>query len=238
MVSRLQDAVIKLAHADPTLRSALLAAVTDAQSPTAERKIRTASRTKPVLIAWPRDIWEKQAPNLLKVATPTTFPEIHGMVFPDDLFTALWYEDKDGNRLPMPDPDGGCDTPDGAESQHTQFALELRHGILVADEDGNYKDIGSGGSMYPNDLVTAMVRSGDWDVEGAIYVAGQACGRCLNVLCHHYDLDDSFAFGSPEYWETNTCCQMCVPVAGDPHPNSDDDYDLYRMWTDQQEREG
>ena len=140
------------------------------------------------------------------------------MVFPEPVFTILWDEDEDGNRLPYDLQDGSPEGPAGAHTQHSQFPHELNHSILLLTDDGS-EEVGRGGSTWPDDVVTAMVRSGDWTAADAILVAGQACGRCLNVLAHHYQgPDEGFPFGSEEYWKTNTCCKMCIPVAGDPHP--------------------
>ena len=74
-----------------------------------------------------------------------------------------------------------------------------------------------GESGYPDDLVTAMVRSGDWDAGDAIMTAGQSCERCMNVLCHHYlGPDEGYPYESEEYWGARTRCKMCDHVDNAP----------------------
>lgn len=200
----LRDAVIKLAYQEPALRSELLRALRRAEGPKfviaidLRKRARTAS--------------EAAATDLPDV------PEIEGLVFPETLFTQLWYEDEDGNRLEFTeDMLSAAKEPEGAHTQQSQFPNYLVHSVLLLTDEGS-KEAFRGESGWPVDLVTEMVRSGDWDAGNAILVAGQSCGRCMNVLAHHYGCGWGFAFGSEEYWEHNTCCKMCIPVAGDPHP--------------------
>lgn len=196
----LRDAVTKLAHQEPALRGSLLQALRRSELPRVVLAIdlRKGARTA------------SDAPAR---------PEIKGMVFPEPVFTQLWYEDEDGNRLEFTDDMlARAEEPEGAHTQQSRFPNTLHHSILLLTENGS-KELMRGESGWPDDTVTAMVRSGDWTAADAILVAGQACGRCLNVLAHHYQgPGEGFAFGSEEYWKTNTCCKMCIPLAGDPHP--------------------
>lgn len=148
-------------------------------------------------------------------------PEIEGLVFPDTMFDWLWYEDEDGNRIPTTEEhETTGEMPENAHTMHTRFPNELRESLYLLGEGGG--DLGSMSSTWSDDVVTAMVRSGDWTAQDAIMVFAQACERCMNVLWHHYDGRDGYPFGSDEYWRCNTCCQMCIPIAGDPHPNPND----------------
>ncbi len=180
-------------------------------------------------VAGPLSRWKQVAPNLVRCAYSAESkprPDIKGLKFPDKMFDWLWYEDKDFNRIPMPEGDMP-ETPEGAETQHSKFPNYLHHTVLLLLEDGTSKELLTGQSSWPDDLVTEMVRSGDWNAEGAIQVAAQSCERCLNVLLHHYDTGDhGYAFGSDDYWECNTCCDMCLPIAGDPHPNGTGDAEV------------
>lgn len=67
-----------------------------------------------------------------------------------------------------------------------------------------------GGSTYPNDLTTAMVRSNQFDVHRATLICAMSCERCLNVLYHEYMGDGhGYAEGSEEWNKCGTSCEFC-----------------------------
>lgn len=175
---------------------------------------------KPVVAAVARALFGPRL-RVARFVTPRPRPEIEGLTFPLEMFEWLWYEDKDGNRIETTEEhETTCVFPENAHTMHTQFPHELRHNISLM-EGG---ELGYGGSTWSDDVVTAMVRSGDWTAQDAIMVYAQSCERCMNVIAHHYGCGDGYPFGSDAYWETNTCCQMCLPIAGDPHPNPNERY--------------
>jgi len=172
-----------------------------------ERRILANALHAPILVARTRDWWLREAPNVYRFAREheKPRPEIQGLKFPPDLFTILWYEDAEGNRLEMPkEPEH----PEGAQYQHSQFPHVLRHSILRLNDDGTSSEVAVGESSFSEDLVNAMIRSGDWDVGDAIMVASQSCGRCGNVLANHYGLE-GYAADSDEFEKCNTRCGMC-----------------------------
>jgi mutator protein MutT len=181
-----------------------------------ERHILGHAELAPVLVGRSRRWWLRHAPNLYRVARDheRPRPRIDGMHFDPDFFTILWYEDADGNRLPEVDEE--LTAPEGAEYMHSQFPHVLRHSVLRLNEDGTSTDVGAGESSYPEDLVNAMVRSGQWDVGDAIMAAAKSCERCLNVLCDYYGLDDGYPFDSEEYWKCGTRCDLCKHVDNSP----------------------
>lgn len=198
-----------------SLRTAALAG-----TPT-ERRILSASVLAPVLVSRSRQWWITNAPNLYRIAREFEQPRpiIDGLRFPPEMFSMLWYEDEEGNRLPdrsEAEQMDGSFVPDGSHTQHSQFPTELRHNILVMNEDGTSSSLGSMSSTYSSDLLTAMIRSGEWDAADAIQVAGQSCERCMNVLYDRYGLEDGYPFGSDAYWRCGTRCTMCEHLVGDP----------------------
>jgi len=177
-----------------------------------ERRILANALNAPVLVARDRKWWLREAPNLYRLARDHEKPRPHipGLKFDPELFTVLWYEDSEGNSLGEPDFDEGpLGAPEGATTQHSQFPNELVHSILQLNDDGTSSEIFRGASTFPGDLVTAMVRSEEWDVGDAIMVAGQSCSRCMNGLAHHYGLKWGIPIDSEEYRNDNTRCSMC-----------------------------
>lgn len=180
-----------------------------------ERRILANAVLAPVFVARTRTWWLQQAPNLYRLARQHEQPRPHveGLRFPSEMFAVLWYEDEKGNRLPETEEHlRELTTPSGAKYQISQFPTQLVESILQLNDDGTSTEIMRGTSGFPNDLVTQMVRSGEWDVADAIMVAGQSCERCLNVLCHRYNLKDGYPFGSEAYWRAGTSCRMCDHV--------------------------
>lgn len=182
-----------------------------------ERRILANALLAPVLVARPRTWWIRNAPNLYRIARrdERPRPSVEGIRFPPEMFAVLWHEDEDGNRLPEPDDEGteaAYDlVPEGAAYQFSQFPCQLTESVLRLEDDGTSTEIMRGNKGFPSDLVTAMVRSGQWDVGDAIMVAAQACERCLNVMLDHHGLD-GYPFGSDEYWRAGTSCSMCEHV--------------------------
>ncbi len=71
------------------------------------------------------------------------------------------------------------------------------------------RDLMSGEMSFPEDLVIAIVKSGDYDLGDAIIISATCCERCMNSLADQYGLD----WGYPEYgeeWEEyGTNCEFC-----------------------------
>lgn len=64
--------------------------------------------------------------------------------------------------------------------------------------------------------VAAMVLSGDFTLEEAMYVLGNCCERCMNVLIYHYlggeYIDDGYPEYSGEWHICGTECRFCEDV--------------------------
>jgi len=79
-------------------------------------------------------------------------------------------------------------------------------------EANGARKFASGGST-PNDLVTAMVRSSQFDVCRATLICSLACERCLNVLYREYLGDErGYPEGSAEWNACGTRCEFCAGV--------------------------
>lgn len=89
---------------------------------------------------------------------------------------------------------------------------------------GGSRNLFSGTSTYPEDLVLAMVRPSPGEIataserghqiypvkfERAVLLAATSCERCLNVLLWRHGLDDGYEEGSPDWSKANTKCDLC-----------------------------
>lgn len=76
---------------------------------------------------------------------------------------------------------------------------------------------------WSDELVTAIVRSGDYTAEDAITIAACACERCMNILAHKYGLPWGYAGNSKDAKLAGTSCRFCkdeVAAGKWPKPKS------------------
>lgn len=148
-----------------------------------------------------------------------------------------WWEDEQGNVLELePYTLPTYEQKEKYKYYHSCFPCQLSHRISVYDYHpkginkiliklpiiGKYikKKIGktyieliSFNDTYTcmQDCIVAMVNSGDYTLEEAIWVCANACERCMNALCYKYLNGKD---GYPEYsekWEKcNTSCDFCI----------------------------
>lgn len=184
------------------------------------------------------------------------------MIIPPETFDTVWYEDKDGKRIPM-NSYGEPLYPEDRDKivfQVTRFPLEIRtsyfkivkqkdvdtckhpekyivptygwvdgyegrecklcHGTQVKkitdpwpdkwDANGSRLVMSTACNTNAEDLIIAMVNSGDYRLSEAILVVSQACERCLNVLLHKYlNGKDGYPEYSEEWMKCNTLCRFC-----------------------------
>lgn len=64
-------------------------------------------------------------------------------------------------------------------------------------------------SEHGQKCIIAMVNSGDYTLEQAIWVYTSACERCMNVLLHKYLGTDGYEEYSSEWHKANTHCDFC-----------------------------
>ena len=66
------------------------------------------------------------------------------------------------------------------------------------------------GSKFSQDCIVAMVNSGDYTLEQAIYVYCNSCERCMNALLYKYlNGADGYPEYSEEWRKCNTECDWC-----------------------------
>ena len=66
------------------------------------------------------------------------------------------------------------------------------------------------------ELILAMVNSGDYTLSEAMCILGNCCERCLNVLSYKYlDGKDGYPEYSEEWKKTNTSCEFCEEEEND-----------------------
>lgn len=81
-------------------------------------------------------------------------------------------------------------------------------------KDRTFRNIIDGTTAYDADYaqrcIVAMVNSGDFTLEQAIYVYAKSCERCMNVLLHKYlNGEDGYPEYSEDWKKARTCCTFC-----------------------------
>ena len=65
-----------------------------------------------------------------------------------------------------------------------------------------------------SDVIVAMVNSGDYTLEQAIWICAKSCERCMNVLSDKYLGRNGYAEFSDEWHKCNTVCLFCENESG------------------------
>ena len=141
----------------------------------------------------------------------------------------FWFEDENGNVVYQGDPkacfyhccfpleihdqlDEYCYHPKNpivkflCRKSRTLYRLFSKHG------DKTYKPILDCTTYYGGgaDCIIAMVNSGDFTLEQAIWVYANSCERCMNVLRYKYlNGADGYPEYSEEWKKANTVCDFC-----------------------------
>ena len=69
------------------------------------------------------------------------------------------------------------------------------------------------GTKWGQKCIVAMVNSGDYTLEEAIYVFTHSCERCMNVLLHKYlNGEEGYPEYSDEWKKCNTVCHFCEEI--------------------------
>lgn len=148
----------------------------------------------------------------------------------------FWWEDEQGNVLQL--ENDRMPTEQEKEKYrfyHSEFPCQLHHNISVYDYHPKgvqklliklpiigdkikkkigktFRDICTFNTTYcsGNDCIVAMVNSGDFTLEQAIWVYANSCERCMNALCHKYlNGADGYPEYSEEWKKCNTICDFC-----------------------------
>lgn len=136
-----------------------------------------------------------------------------------DLNRNIWYEDLDGSIYEFGDRVPSKEEIKG-KTYHVMFPLEITEHIYAVDEkSGEYKflmdantHIGKGNE----EVITAMVNSGDYTLSEAILLWARSCERCMNVLAYKYlNGKDGYPEYSEEWKKCNTVCRFCEEEKSD-----------------------
>ena len=148
----------------------------------------------------------------------------------------FWWEDAEGNILEL--EHGRLPTEEEKERYcyyHSEFPCRLFHEVSRYDYNPKgiqkfliklpiikkyvkkklgktFIDLGAFTTTYRggSDCIVAMVNSGDYTLEQAIWVYANACERCMNALCYKYlDGKDGYAEYSEEWDKCGTSCDFC-----------------------------
>ena len=66
------------------------------------------------------------------------------------------------------------------------------------------------GAKWAQECIVAMVNSGDFTLEQAIYVFANSCERCMNVLLYKYlNGKEGYEEYSEEWKKCGTVCDFC-----------------------------
>lgn len=148
----------------------------------------------------------------------------------------FWWEDENGNVLEL--EDNRMPTEKEKEQYryyHSEFPCQLHHEIRVYDYrpkgvqkfliklpiigkrvknkiGKTFRDVCTFSTTYKSgsDCIVAMVNSGDYTLEQAIWVYANSCERCMNALCFKYlNGKEGYEEHSDEWVKCNTICDFC-----------------------------
>lgn len=148
-----------------------------------------------------------------------------------------WFEDENGNEIASEEVDRLIRPGNKAIFYRHSFPLEIHDYIdeycyhpkntiikflcrksqrfynwISVGKERTFKTILDGRTTYGSgqDCIVAMVNSGDFTLEQAIWVYANSCERCMNaLLCKYLDGKDGYPEYSKEWKKCNTECDFC-----------------------------
>lgn len=142
-----------------------------------------------------------------------------------------WFEDGNGNEVEKDDPnaciyrhcfpcqlhdqtDEYCYHPQNPIIKYLCRKSRQFYKLVSKGKDKTFRPIldctTSFGSKFSQDCIIAMVNSGDFTLEQAIWVYSNACERCMNVLLYKYlNGSEGYEEYSEEWKKCNTVCDFC-----------------------------
>lgn len=150
-----------------------------------------------------------------------------------------WFEDENGNELPEENVDRIIKKGNKSVYYRRCFPLELHDTIdeycyhpkkpiirflckrsrkfrnwVSVGKDRTFKPImdftTSFGGAQSQECIVAMVNSGNFTLEQAIFVYATSCERCMNVLLYRYlNGIDGYEEFSEEWYKAGTVCDFC-----------------------------
>ena len=141
----------------------------------------------------------------------------------------FWFEDENGNEVEKDDPNAciyrHC-FPLELHDQIDEYCYHPKNPIvkflcrksrkfyrwISKGKEKTFRTILDGTTTYGSgqDCIVAMVNSGDFTLEQAIWVYSNACERCMNVLLYKYlNGSEGYEEYSEEWKKCNTVCDFC-----------------------------
>lgn len=140
-----------------------------------------------------------------------------------------WFEDENGNRVCKDDPSATmyiCRKPGTVVEEYDEYCYHPKHPFIkflcrksqrfhnrMTKKYGKtFRSIYRIGTTFNGgqDVIVAMVNSGDYTLIEAIDLWTRSCGRCMNVLAYEYlDGKDGYPEHSEEWNKCNTVCEFC-----------------------------
>lgn len=84
--------------------------------------------------------------------------------------------------------------------------------FISIGKERTFKTIIDGRTTYGSgqECIVAMVNSGDYTLEQAIWIYANSCERCMNALCYKYlNAKDGYEEYSEQWNKCNTICDFC-----------------------------
>jgi len=148
-------------------------------------------------------------------------------------FKTHWFEDENGNVVERDDPNAdfynSCH-PCEINREVSEYCYHPRNKLIkfLCKNKRLYKIISRGkpktfrhistwattyGSKWSQDCVVAMVNSGEYTLEQAIWVYTHACERCMNVLLYKYlNGANGYEEFSEKWAKAYTSCDFCKDI--------------------------
>ena len=148
----------------------------------------------------------------------------------------FWWEDEQGNVLEeSPNAVPNEKQKEKYRYYHSEFPCQISHQICVYDYHPKgiqklliklpiisktvkrkigktFRNVGTFNTTYNSggDCIVAMVNSGDYTLEQAIWVFANSCERCMNALCFKYlNGKEGYEEYSDEWVKCHTVCDFC-----------------------------
>jgi hypothetical protein len=146
-----------------------------------------------------------------------------------ELERKFWFEDWEGNIVDEYDPDAfvyrHC-FPLTLYEEYDEYCYHSKNPIIkfLCQKSGKFynwiskgkektfKPMFTAHTTYSSmsDVIIAMLNSGDYTLEQAVWICAKACERCSNALIYKYlDGKDGYAEYSDEWKKCNTVCDFC-----------------------------
>ena len=132
-----------------------------------------------------------------------------------ELLPRLWYENEAGDRAIPPmevqdNPDVLAEAPPGFIFQHMLIHCVVGHDVVCKNPNtGEIRHVRRDYLPFEHKLVEGLVRNGNFDIRSAMFVAIEACERCVMGLRFRYKLGPGYDFDDPLYEGNPARCRIC-----------------------------